>query len=168
MSQELINASPTGSLEEMKTLNTIGCDLNYRGRLSNTALGYCAGEWQIEIISLPLLNGSDPNVPGFNGHSADPNQMREEIGETPLHCATARGQLPGHMECVKALLEGVGLERRRDDQSADSLWCRCRSSGWQRQLARGMGCWQALAARVDSSPAATSASLESRVWCYSN
>ncbi len=126
MSEQLIDASAAGDFDTVRTLVAGGANLNFRGSHGNTALAYCLGERQLEIQEFLLANGADSLLPGYFGHSAvglrafdghaesvklllsngaDPNQVREETGETPLHLATAKGNLSGRTECVKALLE---------------------------------------------------------------
>ncbi len=138
MSHELFKAASVGDFEKIKHLIDEGCDLNYRDEHGNSVLG-CG---DIKMTEFLLTIGADPAIPSYNNHSAagiaaffgeydrikilldagaDPNQVREETGESPLHLATCKINKPGTTQCVGFLLsygadpnhqalEGVGSD----------------------------------------------------------
>jgi len=70
-----------------------GADVNAFGYENGTMLMAAANQAKLEMMSILLEKGGDPNLPS------------PATGETPLHAATAKGFAEGMFDCVKLLLE---------------------------------------------------------------
>ena len=105
---ELYRLCREGHYEELREL--LHCESNVldyfqvRTQRGNTLVHEAVEADQADIVQLLLLYGVQPD-------------LRAKSGLTPLHMACAKG----HVECVRALLEGGADLKLTDDFGNDSL-----------------------------------------------